>query len=134
LSQYRNRNCPNRRIKSDPRTRQTKLIRYSKKFNQYKVWNSANDKIEEIIFIRIDESDYMVILEELGEQEAILFLFNASKDPLSNSEMVEISIPSIDFDRDEYKSFSIFIYHCPDVLVLIKINELNINKIFINFK
>jgi hypothetical protein len=55
----------NRRIKSDSRARQTKLIRYGKGSSQYRVWNSINDKIEEVTFIRIDESDYMVILEEL---------------------------------------------------------------------
>jgi hypothetical protein len=57
----------NRRIKSDPRTRQIKLIGYSKRSSQYKVWNPINDKIEEVMFIRIDESDYMVTLEELGK-------------------------------------------------------------------
>jgi hypothetical protein len=64
----------------------------------------------------------------------ILFLFNQSEDPLFNSEMVEVSIPLIDFDRNEYESFSIFIYHYPDVLTLIKIDELDINKEFINSK
>jgi hypothetical protein len=64
----------------------------------------------------------------------ISFLLNESKDPLSNSEMIEISIPPIDFDRDKYKSLSIFIYHCLDALVLIGIDELDINKKFINLK
>jgi hypothetical protein len=76
----------------------------------------------------------MVILKELREQKMILFLFNESEDPLFNSEMVEISIPLIDFDRKEYKSFSIFIYHCSDVLALTKMNESDINKEFINLK
>jgi hypothetical protein len=48
--------------------------------------------------------------------------------------MVEISIPLIDFGRDEYESLSIFIYYCPDVLALTKIDELDINKEFIDFK
>jgi hypothetical protein len=64
----------------------------------------------------------------------ILFLFNESEDLLFNSEMIEVSILLIDFDRDEYELFFIFIYYCPDVLVLIKIDELDINKEFINFK
>jgi hypothetical protein len=106
----------NRRIKSDSRARQTKLIEYGKGFSQYRIWNSTNDKIEEVTFIRINESDYMIILKELGEQEIISSLFNESENSLSNNEMIEISIPSIDFDRDEYKLFFIFIYHCPDLL------------------
>jgi hypothetical protein len=57
----------NRRIKSDSRIRQTRLIGYGKRSSQYGVWNFTNDKIEEVTFIRIDESDYVVILEELGE-------------------------------------------------------------------
>jgi hypothetical protein len=48
--------------------------------------------------------------------------------------MIEISISLINFDKDEYESFSIFIYHCSDLLVLIKMDELDINKEFINFK
>jgi hypothetical protein len=64
----------------------------------------------------------------------ISFLFNESKDPPSNSKMIEISIPPINFDRNEYELFSIFIYHCPDVLVLIKMDESNINKEFIDLK
>jgi hypothetical protein len=48
--------------------------------------------------------------------------------------MIEISIPSINFDRNEYESFFIFIYYCPDVLILIKMDESDINKEFINFK
>jgi hypothetical protein len=76
----------------------------------------------------------MVILKELKEQKITLSLFNKSEDPLSNSEMIEISIPSINFDRDKYKSLSIFIYHCPDLLALIKMDESDINKKFINLK
>jgi hypothetical protein len=64
----------------------------------------------------------------------ILSLFNESKDFSSNSEMVEISISLINFDRDENELFSIFIYHCPNLLTLIKIDESDINKKFINFK
>jgi hypothetical protein len=48
--------------------------------------------------------------------------------------MVEISLPPIDFDKNEYESFFIFIYHCLDVLALTKINESDINKEFITFK
>jgi hypothetical protein len=61
-------------------------------------------------------------------------LFNESENPSFNNEMVEISIPSINSDRDEYESFFIFIYHCPDILVLTKIDESDINKEFIDFK
>jgi hypothetical protein len=64
----------------------------------------------------------------------ISFLFNESEDFSSNNEMVEISIPLINFDRDEYELFSIFIYYCPDLLALSKMNESDINKKFINFK
>jgi hypothetical protein len=64
----------------------------------------------------------------------ISFLFNESEDSSSNNKIIEISIPPIDFDRNEYKSFFIFIYHCPNLLALIKVNELNINKKFINLK
>jgi hypothetical protein len=64
----------------------------------------------------------------------ILFLFNESEDSSSNNEMIKISIPLIGFDRDKYKSLSIFIYYCSNVLALTKINESNINKEFINLK
>jgi hypothetical protein len=57
----------NRRTKSDFRNRQTRLIRYDKESNQYKIWNPINDKVEKITFTRINESDYVVILEELGK-------------------------------------------------------------------
>jgi hypothetical protein len=45
-----------------------------------------------------------------------------------------VSIPPINFDRNKYELFFIFIYYCPNVLVLIKIDESNINKKFINLK
>jgi hypothetical protein len=64
----------------------------------------------------------------------ISFLFNESEDSLSNSKMIEISISLIDFDRDEYESLSIFIYYCPDILALIKMDESDINKEFIDLK
>jgi hypothetical protein len=64
----------------------------------------------------------------------ILFLFNESEDSSSNNKMIEISIPLIDFNRNEYKLLSIFIYYYPNLLALIKVNELDINKKFINFK
>jgi hypothetical protein len=48
----------NRRTKSDPKNRQTRLIGYSKKSNQYRIWNPTNNKIEKITFTRINESDY----------------------------------------------------------------------------
>ncbi len=76
----------------------------------------------------------MIILKELEEQEIISFLFNESKDFSSNNKIVEISIPLINFDRDEYELFSIFIYYCPNVLALIKVDESDINKEFINLK
>jgi hypothetical protein len=100
----------NRRIKSDPRNRQTKLIGYDKGSSQYRIWNSTNNKIEEVTFIGINESDYMISLKELREQEIILFLFNESEDPSSNNKMIKISIPLINFNKDEYESFSIFIH------------------------
>jgi hypothetical protein len=52
----------------------------------------------------------VIILEELEKQEIILSLFNESEDPSSNNEMIEISIPPIDFNTDEYESLSIFIH------------------------
>jgi hypothetical protein len=55
----------NRRIKSDFKIRQTRLIEYGKGFSQYRIWNLTNDEIEKITFIRINESDYMTILKEL---------------------------------------------------------------------
>jgi hypothetical protein len=61
-------------------------------------------------------------------------LFNESEDPLSNNKIIEISIPLINFNRDKYESFFIFIHYCPNLLALIKMNESNINKEFINFK
>jgi hypothetical protein len=64
----------------------------------------------------------------------ILFLFNESEDPSSNNEMIEISIPLINFNRDEYESFFIFIHYYSNLLTLIKVNESDINKEFINFK
>jgi hypothetical protein len=64
----------------------------------------------------------------------ILFLFNESEDLSSNNKIIEISISLIDFNRDEYESFFIFIYHCPNMLALIEMNELNIDKEFINLK
>jgi hypothetical protein len=75
----------------------------------------------------------MIILEELEEQEMISSLLNESEDPSSNK-MIEISIPSIDFNRDEYEPLSIFIHHCPNLLALINMNESDINKEFINLK
>jgi hypothetical protein len=76
----------------------------------------------------------MVTLEELEEQEMILFLFNKSKNPSFNNEIIEISISPINFNRDEYEPLFIFIYYCSNLLALTKMNELNINKEFINLK
>jgi hypothetical protein len=76
----------------------------------------------------------MITLEKLGEQKIISFVFNESKNPSFNNKIIEISIPLIDFNRNEYKSLSIFIYHCLNLLALIKVNESDINKEFINFK
>jgi hypothetical protein len=124
----------NRRTKSDPRNRQTKLIRYSKGSSQYKIWNPTNNKVEEITFTRINESDYVITLEKLGEQEIISSLLNESEDPSSNNKIIEISIPPIDFNRNKYEPFSIFIYYYLNLLALIKVNESDINKKFINLK
>jgi hypothetical protein len=57
----------NRRTKSDSRDCQTRLIEYGKESSQYRIWNFINNKVEEVTFTRINESDYMVTLEELGE-------------------------------------------------------------------
>jgi hypothetical protein len=57
----------NRQIKSDPKDRQIRLIRYDKGSSQYRIWNSINNKIEEITFIRINEPNYIIILKELEE-------------------------------------------------------------------
>jgi hypothetical protein len=64
----------------------------------------------------------------------ILFLFNESEDPSSNNEMIEILISLIDFNKDKYKLFSIFIHQCLNILALIEVNESDINKEFINLK
>jgi hypothetical protein len=52
----------------------------------------------------------VITLEELGEQEVILSLFNESEDPSSNNEIIEISISPIDFNKDEYEPLFIFIF------------------------
>jgi hypothetical protein len=64
----------------------------------------------------------------------ILFLFNESENPSSNNKMIEISIPSINFNKDEYKLLSIFIHQYPNILALTEVNKLDINKKFINLK
>jgi hypothetical protein len=76
----------------------------------------------------------MVTLEKLGEQKIISFLFNESENPSSNNKMIEISISPINFNKDKYKSLSIFIHQYPNILTLIEINESDINKEFINLK
>jgi hypothetical protein len=52
----------------------------------------------------------MIILKELEKQEIILSLLNESEDPSSNNKIIEISIPSINFNKNEYESLSIFIH------------------------
>jgi hypothetical protein len=64
----------------------------------------------------------------------ILSLLNESEDPSSNNKIIEISIPSINFNKDEYESLFIFIHQYPNMLALTEINESDINKKFINFK
>jgi hypothetical protein len=64
----------------------------------------------------------------------ILFIFNESENPSSNNKMIEISIPSINFNKDEYKLLSIFIHQYPNILALTEVNKLDINKKFINLK
>jgi DNA polymerase III delta subunit len=64
----------------------------------------------------------------------ILSLFNESENPSSNNKMIEISIPSINFNKDEYKLLSIFIHQYPNILALTEVNKLDINKKFINLK
>jgi hypothetical protein len=59
---------PNRRTKSDSRARQIKLIGYSKRSSQYRIWNPVNNKIENITFTRINESNYTVILKKLEKE------------------------------------------------------------------
>jgi hypothetical protein len=63
-----------------------------------------------------------------------LFLFNESEDPSSNNEIIKISIPSINFNKDKYELLSIFIHQYPNMLTLTEVNESNINKEFINLK
>jgi hypothetical protein len=57
----------NRRTKSDSKIRQIRLIVYGKRSSQYRIWNSINNKVEEVTFTRINESDYIIILKELKE-------------------------------------------------------------------
>jgi hypothetical protein len=76
----------------------------------------------------------MITLKKLREQEVISSLFNESEDLSSNNKMIEISIPPINFNKDKYKPFSIFIYQYPNILALTEVNESDINKEFINFK
>jgi hypothetical protein len=76
----------------------------------------------------------MITLEKLGEKEMISSLFNESEDPSSNNEIIEISISPINFNKNKYKSLSIFIHQYPNILALTEVNELNINKKFINLK
>jgi hypothetical protein len=52
----------------------------------------------------------MITLEELEEQEMILSLFNESEDSLSNNKMIKISISLINFNKDKYKEWFIFIF------------------------
>jgi hypothetical protein len=94
------------------------------------VRDSANTEYRILLMIRSRKS----YLFALTNQIIWLFLFNESEDFSSNNEMVEISIPPINFDRHEYESLSIFIYYCPDVLALTKMDESDINKEFINLK
>jgi hypothetical protein len=61
-------------------------------------------------------------------------LINESEDSSFNNKIIKISIPPINFNRNEYESLFIFIYYCPNLLALTKMNELDINKEFINFK
>jgi hypothetical protein len=63
-----------------------------------------------------------------------LSLLNESEDHSFNNKIIEISIPSINFDKNKYKLFSIFIHHWPNLLTLTKMNESDINKKFINLK
>jgi hypothetical protein len=62
------------------------------------------------------------------------FLLNESEDPSSNNKMIKVSTPLINFNKDKYESFSIFIHYYSNLLALIKMNESDINKEFINFK
>jgi hypothetical protein len=64
----------------------------------------------------------------------ILSLFNESEDPSFNNKIIEISIPLINFNKDKYELFSIFIHQCLNILALTEVNESDINKEFINFK
>jgi hypothetical protein len=61
-------------------------------------------------------------------------LLNESEDPSFNNKIIEISIPPINFNKNEYKPLSIFIYQYPNILALTEVNESDINKKFINFK
>jgi hypothetical protein len=76
----------------------------------------------------------MVTLKKLKEQEMTSSLFNESENPSSNNKIIEISIPPINFNKDKYKSLSIFIHQYPNILALTEMNESDINKKFINLK
>jgi hypothetical protein len=76
----------------------------------------------------------MIILKELEKQKITLSLFNESEDLSFNNEMIKISFFSINFNKDEYKSLSIFIHQYLNILALTEINESDINKKFINLK
>jgi hypothetical protein len=49
----------------------------------------------------------------------ILSLFNKSEDLSSNNKIIEISIPLINFNKDEYELFSIFIHYFLNMLAFV---------------
>ena len=51
---------PKRQRKLEPRARKLRLIGYGKGTNQYKAWNPETNRIENVTFVRADESDTQV--------------------------------------------------------------------------
>jgi hypothetical protein len=55
-----NQTDPNRKKKFDFKIKKIKLIDYRKGSNQYKIWNSNINRIEEITFVSIDEKNITI--------------------------------------------------------------------------
>jgi hypothetical protein len=60
---------PKRQRKLKPKARKLRLISYGKGTNQYKAWNPETNRIENVTFIRADESDTQVSQKELNQSK-----------------------------------------------------------------
>jgi hypothetical protein len=60
---------PMRQRKLEPRARKLRLINYEKGTNQYKAWNPETNRIENVTFVRADESDTQVSQRELDQSK-----------------------------------------------------------------